>query len=146
MKRTIFLFFIFGLTLLSCKKTNLVNCASGSLEGKWRMIVVKENTSGLITTKPSSIAGNVDITFSSNSSTGGVFTGNTPTNTIGENVYSTGTNHSLGIPGLSMTKVMETPWGKEFVDNIRSSRQYSFEIGGNLNIKTSNKTLTFRKL
>jgi len=44
-----------------------------------------------------------------------------------------------------MTKVAETSWGILFVNNIRSSQEYSFEVGGLLNIKTTNKTLTFHK-
>ena len=146
MNRTIFFLVVIVFTALSCKKVNSVNSVSGSLDGKWRMIAVKENTSGLMTTKPTSITGDVDITFSSNSSTGGILFGNTPTNIIDQNNYSTGANHSISIPVLSMTKVMETAWGAQFVDNIRTSRVYGFESGGNLNIKTLNKTLTFRKL
>ena len=45
----------------------------------------------------------------------------------------------------SMTKVAETLWGNEFVNNIRTSQEYSFEIGGRLNIITTSKTLTFQK-
>lgn len=110
------------------------------------MILVKENTSGFMISKPSSIQGDVDITFTSTSATNGTFIGNTPTNIIHKNDYSIGTNQSLIIPDLGMTKVGETTWGKEFVDNIRSAREYSFEIDGKLNIKTTKNTLTFRKL
>ena len=146
MKQVIFLIGIIGLTLFSCKKLDSIAPIPTSLDGKWRMIIVKENASGLTTTKPSDIQGDVDITFTSTSSTNGTFMGNTPTNDIWKNDYSIGSNQSITIPNLAMTKVMETFWGKEFVDNIRNSQQYSFEIGGRLNIKTTNKTLSFRKL
>jgi hypothetical protein len=146
MKQIFFLIVIISLSLFSCKKTNSVDPIPTSLEGKWRMILVKDNASGLATTKPSSIQGDVDITFTSTSMTNGTFVGNTPTNDIWENDYSIGANQSLTIPVLAMTKVGETPWGILFVDNIRNSQEYSFEIGGKLNIKTTNKTLTFRKL
>ena len=63
-----------------------------------------------------------------------------------QNDYSIGANQSLSIPNLNMTKVMETTWGAEFVNNIRNSQEYSFEPGGRLTIKTINKTLTFKKL
>jgi len=109
------------------------------------MIIVKENISGSSTTKPSSILGDVDITFTSINPTNGTFIGNTPSNDIEPNDYSVGPNQSLTIPNLSMTKVGETPWGNEFVDNIRSSQQYTFENCIRLNIKTTNKTLTFQK-
>jgi hypothetical protein len=146
MKQAIIFLLIIWVTMLSCKKINSISSSPLSLEGKWRMIVVKDNASGVIITKPSSIQGNVDITFSSQSATDGFFYGNTPSNEIGQNAYSIGFNHLITIPVLSMTKVMETSWGDQFVNNIRGSHDYNFEIGGDLNIKTSGKTLTFRKL
>ena len=146
MKQFIFLIAVFGLTLFSCKKSDLFDPIPTSLDGKWRMIIVKESVSGLTTIKPSTVQGDVDITFTSTSSTNGTFIGNTPTNDIWQNEYSIGANQSMTIPCLSMTKVMETNWGNEFVDNIRNSQEYSFEIDGILNIKTPEKTLTFRKL
>ena len=146
MKQVFFLIAIISLILFSCKKTNSVDLIPTSLNGKWRMILVKDNASGLTTTKPSSIQGDVDITFTSITMTNGTFVGNTPTNDILKNNYSIGANQSITIPVLAMTKVGETSWGILFVDNVCSSQEYNFEIGGKLSIKTTNKTLTFRKL
>jgi hypothetical protein len=143
MKQLLFIISLLGLTQFSCTKSN--SCTPASLDGKWRMIIVKDNISGSSTTKPASIQGDVDIIFTSSSSTAGTFVGNTPTNEIESNGYSTGQNQSLTIPNLSMTKVAETLWGKEFVDNIRSATAYNFKGCDNLNIKTTNKTLTFQK-
>jgi len=109
------------------------------------MLHVKDNASGLTTTKSSSIQNDVDITFTSTNSSIGTFIGNTPTNDIWKNEYSIGANQTICIPNLAMTKVAETSWGILFVNNIRSSQEYSFEVGGLLNIKTTNKTLTFHK-
>lgn len=116
-----------------------------SLDGNWRMIMVKDNISGATITKPSSIQGEVDIIFSSLNSTNGTFVGNTPTNTIAENNFFIGANQALTIPVLSMTKVMETSWGSEFVDNIRNSQSYGFEPDDRLTIRTNLKTLVFQK-
>ena len=146
MKQLLFLLATIGSTLFSCKKADSCDPIPASLDGKWRMIIVKENSSGLTTIKPSSIQGDVDITFTSTSPTNGIFTGKTPTNSLSQNDYSTGANQSLAIPNLSMTKVMETTWGNEFVQNIRNSQEYRFEAGDRLTIKTINKTLTFKKL
>ena len=88
----------------------------------------------------------IEITFTSTGTTNGIFIGNTPTNDIWQNDYSTGANQTITIPVLSMTKVMESSWGNEFVSNIRSSQNYSFEISNRLAIKTTNKTLVFQKL
>ena len=143
MKKLLFFICICGLTLLSCNRRDLIDISR--LDGEWRMVIVKENSTGLTTTKPASIQGEVDITFKSISNSGGVFFGNTPTNVIQENAYSTNTNQSLAIPVLSMTKVAETSWGGAFVDNIRSSQEYHFESDGKLAIKTTHKTLIFQK-
>ncbi|MDZ4794784.1 MAG: hypothetical protein SGI83_10945 [Bacteroidota bacterium] len=145
MKHLLFLVPILGLSLFSCTKFESCGPTPTTLDGKWKMITVKDNNSGSITTKPSSILGDVDITFTSTSTTNGTFVGNTPANVIDTNEYTIGPNQSLTIPNLSMTKVGETSWGNEFVDNIRSSQEYNFENCGRLNIKTTNKTLTFQK-
>jgi len=145
MKTVIILISLMALITGSCKKINS-ECNTALLDGKWRMIAVKEITSGLLTTKPSSISGDVDITFTSLNAVNGILTGKTPTNEIGQNSYSTGPNRTITIPALAMTKVMETSWGEEFVDNIRNSQQYSFDNSGRLNINTTNKTLIFQKL
>jgi len=146
MKHLLFLVAAIGSTLFSCEKAGPCDPIPASLDGKWRMITVKENSSGLTTTKPSSIQGDVDIEFTSTSPTNGIFTGNTPTNSIMQNDYSIGANQSLSIPNLSMTKVMETTWGAEFVGNIRDAQEYSFDTGRKLHIKTINKTLIFKQL
>ena len=139
----LFFICISSLAILSCNRMDVID--SPGLDGKWRMVIVKENATGQTTTKPASIQGDVDITFKSMSNTSGVFFGNTPTNVIMENAYSTNSNQSLGISVLSMTKVAETSWGGAFVDNIRSSQEYHFESDGKLAIKTTSKTLIFQK-
>lgn len=148
MKLSILLMSLIGLMLLSCKKT-VADKVPTSIKGTWKMILVKENATNTFLTKPSSIPRDVIITFAPNSNTTGSFSGKTPTNFFYEfdpsNVYTLGPNQAISIPNLSMTKVGETPWGSQFVDNIREAQQYSFESGGKLNINTTNKTLTFKK-
>ncbi|MDP4211736.1 MAG: hypothetical protein Q8926_03860 [Bacteroidota bacterium] len=146
MRQILFFALIMGLTPIACKKLNTSCPTATSLDGKWRMVSVKDNTSGLITTKPATIQNDVDITFTFTNQTTGSFTGNTPTNDIVKNDCSIGTNQTITIPALAMTKVAETSWGILFVDNIRASREYNFGTGGLLNITTTNKTLSFRKL
>lgn len=110
------------------------------------MITVKDKGSLVVTAKPSSLPGEVEITFTATSATAGTFTGITPSNDIWLNDYSTGANQTISIPVLSMTKVGESPWGLEFVDNIRSAQKYSFSNDDKLTIETANKLLTFRRL
>jgi hypothetical protein len=115
------------------------------------MIIVKDNATNVTITKPATIQGDVIITFVPQNSTTGTFSGKTPTNEITgfdiwSNGYKLGENETISIPILSMTKVGETLWGREFVDNITEAEKYSFESGGKLNIRTKNKTLAFQKL
>ncbi len=147
MKLSILLMSLIGLMLFSCKKTG-TDTVPTSIDGTWKMIIVKENSTNASLTKPSSIQGDVIITFVSITSTTGTFSGKTPTNHITgyENTYMPGPNPAISIPILSMTKISETSWGSHFVDNIRDAHQYSFETGGNLNIRTTNKRLTFKKI
>ena len=107
MKQALFIFGIIWVTIFSCEKSDSADPMPTSLDGKWRMILVTENISGLTTSKPTNIQGDVDITFTPTSTTNGTFIGNTPTNDIWQNAYSVGVNYSLNIPCLSMTKVME---------------------------------------
>jgi hypothetical protein len=51
----------------------------------------------------------------------------------------------MNIPNLPMTKVAETSWGKEFVDNIRSAEKYSFDMDHHLVIHTAANILVFQK-
>ena len=143
MKQTLFLLILIGFTYYSCNRKDTV--VPETLAGNWRMIIVKVNATGAVTTKPSSITGEVEIAFTPESTTNGSFIGRTPSNDIMKNDYSIGDNQSISIPVLSMTKVAETSWGNEFVDNIRSSQEYSFENCYTLRIRTANKTLIFKK-
>ncbi len=150
MKLSVLLMPLLALMLCSCKKT-VSDTVPTSIDGTWKMIIVKENSTNASIIKPSSIQGDVIITFVSNTSTTGTFSGNTPTNDITgydtlSNTYMLGPNQAISIPTLSITKVSETPWGSHFVDNIREAQQYSFESRGKLNIRTTNKTLTFQKI
>jgi hypothetical protein len=63
-----FFLFLLLLPVLSCDKTG---CLSNSLDGKWKMILVKNNTTPAGFPKPAGIAGDVIITFTTSSSTTG---------------------------------------------------------------------------
>ena len=143
MKQLCLLIAVIGITQFSCRRNDAAAPVATSLQGNWRMILVKDNSTRLSFAKPASIQGDVDITFNTANNS---FSGKTPTNDIWQSDFLAHPNLSLTIPFLSMTKVMETSWGNEFVGNICSSQSYTFESGGRLNIKTINRTLTFKKL
>lgn len=70
MKQILFFAIMISLAQFGCKKSGCLEPAPTSLNGKWRMIAVKDNASGLTTTKPVSIQNDVDITFTSINSAG----------------------------------------------------------------------------
>src|SRR4051794_21213688 len=102
MKRVMLFISIVSLLLLSCSRQDVASSAPATLGGNWRMILVKDNSSGLITAKPSDVQGNVDITFTEMNDTSGTFNGHTPTNHVSQSAYSTGTNQQLRIPSLDI--------------------------------------------
>ena len=135
-----------GLVLFSCSKEYSIESVPSVLHGTWRMIEVRDNNSASITTKPSDLQGNVQITFTPSGNASGLLSGFTPTNIISGSAYATGKNQMLTIPALNMTKLWETPWGDEFVANICSASAYHFDSNGNLVITTVNRTLIFEKV
>ncbi len=145
MKRFLILISTVSLIVFSCKKADS-DLIPASLDGRWKMILVKDNSTNTVTTKPASLYGDVIITFVSNNLSTGIFSGDTPTNHVGPNTFSLGSNRSLSIEAMSMTKVAETSWGMFFVANIRDAQLYSLGTGEILNILTANKTLIFKKV
>jgi heat shock protein HslJ len=144
MKRFVLLLSILAVSVLSCKKDNKVQGTEKDLPGNWRMIAVRDNTSGSTASKPSSITGDVDITFHFTSATDGNITGNTPTNTLIAE-FTIGQSNTIRILALAATKAMETPWGEAFLDHVTQSQRYVFESNNRLAINTGIKTLVFQR-
>jgi hypothetical protein len=135
-----------SLVFFSCSKDYSIESVPSVLHGTWRMIEARDNGSASITTKPSDLHGDVEITFTPSGNASGLLTGFTATNIISASGYATGKNQMLTIPALNMTKLWETPWGNEFVANILSAFAYHFDNDGNLVIITANKTLIFERV
>ena len=129
----------------SCKKSDSSNSSEPVLSGSWRMVLVKDLATGAVLSKPSTINGDVEITFKSINLTTGNIIGKTPTNTLSAN-YAIGDNSTISIPTLSFSEAMETTWGNLFLNNVTSSHHYIFETTGGLNINTTNKIFIFQKL
>jgi hypothetical protein len=139
MRQHILLLVLTGLVLTSCKKDNSGNL----LAGKWRMVAVKDDATNTISTKPFNVNGDVDITFTFSTSVAGIMSGVTPTNRL-QGDYVVENNKAILITSLSYSQVEETSWGLEFLNNIKFSKDYFFDIYGKLNInKNPDKTLTF---
>lgn len=141
MKRFLLFISLAAFSFFACNKSSSV---PHSLKGKWRMILSTDNETSVATTKPSSIQGDVDITFIPSNSSEGAFDGNTPTNAF-QGSYTIGLGEMINIQSVLITKVMETSWGMEFADNFPNAKSYSFDKGS-LIIKAPNKTLVFEKL
>ena len=143
MRKNILFLSVSCISLFSCKKLN--DNIPTSLEGKWKMISVKDIATGNSISKPSSVTGEVLITFKQIDATNGTFYGNTPANEVWENDYSISSNQFLTIPQLAMTKVGERDWGNYFSANIEDATSYLFLNGSKLNIITDKKNLIFVK-
>ena len=144
MKTYVLLISILGALLFSCKKDN-ADIMPDSIAGTWKMIMAKDNNTNIEIIKPATEKRDVILIFNFNNSTSGVPSGNTPNNVFGPNDYTLGPNQTISMSGLNMTEISETPWGREFADNIRNPLKYGFQKGKKLNIITNNKTLTFLK-
>jgi hypothetical protein len=143
MKYLAFIGCLIMVTVCSC--TRDVTVTPASLDGKWKMISVKDNNTGVTSLKPADLQKDVEITIASTNAASGKLSGNTPTNEVWGD-YTLGNNASIAIPSLTMTKVMETTWGFLFVDNIHLAKYYNLNAQNTLNIITTEKTLTFQKL
>lgn len=145
MKRSGLLTALLSLVLFSCTRSvDFRTTNNASLEGRWRMQAVKDNTTGLTYTKPGAITGDVEITIVAVTTANGFFNGKTPTNTLYAD-YTLGEIDIITIPSVAATKVAETSWGLDFLYNITKSNTYSFEQDGKLRIHTEKKTLFFEK-
>ena len=146
MRQIVPLIALVSLVLFSCSKEYSFEAAPSTLAGTWRMVKVEDNSSGSITTKPSDLLRDVEITFTATGNISGVLVGHTPTNIISQSDYTTGINQMLTIPAIHITKLWETPWGSEFVLNICSASAHHFNSDGNLMITTVDKTLIFERV
>ena len=140
---------LMSLALFSCSRNgdHLLVANNLSLEGNWRMVTVRDNSSGFMHTKPGAITGDVDITFVPVAPGKGFINGKTPTNELFKdcNQYTLGEGDKIAIPCISVTKVAETSWGLDFLQNITKSDSYSIEPDGKLRIHAEKKTLYFER-
>lgn len=144
MKGSIIFMILVGLIFFSCEKSSST-AVLHSIEGTWKMIIVRDIATDSHMIKPITVPGDVILSFDPIDSTKGVFSGNTPTNSFGPDFYSLTDPQNISIPVMNMTKVAETSWGQLFVDNIREASSYSFSEG-NLNIQTAGKILIFQRV
>ncbi len=146
MKKIVPFIALVSLVLLSCSKEYSLESVPSVLQGTWKMFEVKDDSSGSVTTQPSGVPGDVEITFTATGNISGALVGHTPTNIISQSGYTTRANQMLTIPALNITKLWETSWGNEFVGNICSALAYHFDSDGNLIITTVGKTLIFKRV
>lgn len=99
------------LFLAACTKeaADKPNLQQNSLEGEWKLVSVKDKSTGSIAFKPSGYAGDIIIKFKGNS-----FSGHTLINAFSDGSFTLNSNE-LMIGVFSMTKVMEEEWGSSFV-------------------------------
>lgn len=140
--KSFLLLFVAALLFGSCKKER-GHASATALNGQWKMVKVIEATTGFVTLRPASINRDVVMNMTVQSATSGTINGHTPTNTLsGE--FTTAATNRITIPGVAASKVMETPWGALFLDNITMAQTYNVDCN-ELRINTTNNTLFFQK-
>lgn len=148
MKNIIFIASVLSLAL-ACnqnKSDGIPTPLESRIEGTWKMIAVKDNASNVTTTKPSNIAGDVQIHFIYQNTVQGNATGNTPNNSFFGD-FTVAANQVISFASIEYTKTMETSWGDAFLSNIRFSNNFSFAADGKLIINTSNNlSLYFERI
>lgn len=137
---------VMALALFSCSRDadDDLLTTTGDLEGNWRMVAVRDNTTGFTHVKPGAITGDVDVTFVAVNATNGFLNGRTPSNTFGGD-YRLGEIDVITIAALAYSKVAETSWGLDFLNNASKADTYAFEQSGRLRIHTEKKTLIFKR-
>lgn len=128
------------LSLVACRKNN--QPANNALSGNWRMVSVKEISSGQINLKPIGTNGDVDISLTFYSATQGNLLGNTPSNAL-NGTFTISANNAINLSAVSATKVAETVWGNYFYSNTLTIERYGFTAAGLLELYTNNYILQF---
>ena len=143
MKRPGLLVSLLALVLFSCTdKDTAIPINNDTLEGNWRMVAVKNNSTGLIHTKPGAITGDVDLSIVAVNNERGFINGKTPTNTINGG-YTVSNENLINFGPMMATKVAETSWGLDFLYSVESTDTYAFDLDGRLMLHTEKKTLFF---
>lgn len=133
-----------ALALFSCSRDLDGLPVNKNIEGNWRMVLVKVNSTGFMHTKPGAVTGDVDITFVAATPGKGFINGRTPSQPI-EAEYELSSPDGMKIPVITYGKIAETSWGLDFLYNIISADTWSIEQDGKLRIHTANKTLYFER-
>jgi Ca2+-binding RTX toxin-like protein len=137
-----------AILICSCKKKHENPFANDSrVEGKWKLVSVADNAGGPTETKPSAYSTDVEmqLTYTGNNGNG-TMVGKTISNTFTGGSFVTSRDGSFASGAFILTANAETAWGNLFIQNISSSRTYSFDSMGRLMIVTTVKTLLFEKI
>ena len=142
-----FLLFLAVSALLfsSCTRDN--DIMVDKLDGRWKLITVIDNASGIPQTKPvNAPPADVELEFSFTNPTAGTTRGKTQTNLIGGSFSTVEGTHSISVSQFLSTKISETSWGKLFMANISEAEEYQFGAPAKLRIRTKAKVLVFTKI
>ena len=114
------------------------------LDGSWMMVSVTDRATGVVEYKPNLVRGDVVINFNPTSTSGGSFSGNTPSNFFGPDQYSLSFKNRLTLRSMHITEVVESSWGKLFLHNIPNDSKVTIEYS-EMFIETPAKTLRFKR-
>lgn len=109
------------LLFVGCKKEETPSTSQNSLDGEWKLVMVKDKGTGDQFFKLPGTSGDVVIRFSGNN-----FSGHTLINNLADGEYTFVNGSELTIGSFAMTKVMEDQWGGMFLTVLQSCGLQSF--------------------
>lgn len=107
--------------LISCRKDADSPAVQNSLEGEWKLVMVKDKGTGDQFFKLPGTSGDVVIRFSGNN-----FSGHTLINNLADGEYTFVNGSELTIGSFATTKVIEDQWGSMFLTVLQSCGLQSF--------------------
>jgi hypothetical protein len=121
MKSKINYLLVLLLTFAACNK-DTPGAATGTLNGKWKLVKYHNVTTGTSDSEPQDISRSIIIEFSDNSIKGNM-NGQTVTNTV-SGAYELLKDNKMKTLSFGGTKVAEPNWGYKFWNAIHAASSY----------------------
>ena len=100
---------VFLVLLGACKKDKVSN-PQNSLEGQWKLVTVKDKSTGSSYSSPTGSSRDIIINFKANS-----FSGQTLRNSFSDGSYTLLNGSDVTFGSFNMTKIAEDEWGGMFI-------------------------------
>lgn len=99
----------FLVLMTACKKDKVSN-PQNSLEGQWKLVIVKDKSTGATYSSPAGSSRDIIINFKTNG-----FSGQTLRNSFSDGSYTLLNGSDITFGSFNMTKIAEDEWGSMFI-------------------------------